>query len=145
MIPPLWQPSILPTLPSVMFLFFVALSAPLAPSHHRLSVELWLLWHLPQRLVSSLTSIVLSLGSFTFVLLNTCSWVVRLNKWVTWPPQKTCSLTFSLQQLELLSGSQEVFPKNDEDDGQGDGSDEDVRPHDGHSEDGPRNNQCQLM
>lgn len=54
------------------------------------------------------------------------------------------ALTFSLQELELLSGSQEVFPKNGEDDGQGDGGDEDVRPHDGHGEDGPRNNQCQL-
>lgn len=55
------------------------------------------------------------------------------------------SLTFSFQQLELLSSSEEVLPKDNKDDGQGDGSDEDVRPHDGHGEDGPRNDQCQLM
>lgn len=55
--------------------------------------------------------------------------------------RSTLVLTFSLQQLELLAGSKEVLPEDDEDDAQWDGGDEDVRPHDGHSKDGTHHNQ----
>ena len=52
--------------------------------------------------------------------------------------------TFSFQQFELLASSQKVLSEEDEDESQRDGCDEDVRPHNGHGEDGSQNNQRQL-
>lgn len=52
--------------------------------------------------------------------------------------------TFRLEEFELLPCSQEVLSQNDEDDAQRDGSDEDVRTDNGHSEDGAGYDQRQL-